>query len=92
MTPNNGRRDEVLIAVLTGTLKEKLNHYPTSVAEDEKLLQKTDLPKRHRMAVEVRLGEKRLLQEALASLKVREAGEQNGVDENRATKRRRTET
>lgn len=44
----------------------KMKQYPTSIQHDEVLLKTEGLTKRHRMAVEVRLGEKFLLQEAIA--------------------------
>ena len=43
---------------------KRLEQYPTSASEDQKLLKQGDLSKRHRFAVEVRSGEKRLLEEA----------------------------
>jgi N-lysine methyltransferase SETD6 len=62
------KRDEIANTVLTKVLTDKLGEFPTSVQEDKALLQKTHLTKRQRMAVEVRLGEKVLLEEALAML------------------------
>lgn len=59
---------------MTKALTAKLAQYPTSIEDDEKLLKVGSLEKRHRMAIEVRLGEKRLLHEALALL-------QGGQDE-----------
>ena len=55
-------------AIVSKALTAKLAMYPTSIEEDETLLKSDDLPKRHRMAITVRLGEKRLLHEALALL------------------------
>ncbi|KAF1828859.1 SET domain-containing protein [Decorospora gaudefroyi] len=59
------KRDEVHHDVVARALRAKLREYPTTMEEDEALLLKDDLGKRHRMAVEVRLGEKILLREAL---------------------------
>jgi SET domain-containing protein 6 len=46
----------------------KLAQYSTSIQEDETLLKTEEISKRHRMAIEVRLGEKMLLQEAIARM------------------------
>lgn len=51
----------VLREVLLGRQKD----YPTTIDEDRKVLEKLDLPARFRLAVEVRLGEKLILHEAL---------------------------
>jgi hypothetical protein len=50
--------------VLTDVLGAKMAKYEASIQEDGELL-KTDLPTRKRMAIEVRLGEKRIIQKAL---------------------------
>jgi len=55
-------------AIVSKALTAKLETYPTTMEEDETLLKGDDLAKRHRMAITVRLGEKRLLHEALALL------------------------
>ncbi|KAI4674820.1 uncharacterized protein J4E84_010426 [Alternaria hordeiaustralica] len=54
--------------IVSKALTAKLRTYPTTMEEDETLLKGDDLAKRHRMAIKVRLGEKRLLHEALAIL------------------------
>jgi SET domain-containing protein 6 len=59
------KRNNICHAAISQALTTKLAQYPTSAQEDEALLQAGDLSKRHRMAVEVRLGEKILLQEAI---------------------------
>ena len=43
--------------------------YATSLEDDEKLLQQTGLPKRKQMAIEVRLGEKKVLRAAMHEAK-----------------------
>lgn len=68
------KREDIFNAVVTKALAAKLALYPTSINDDERLLKVGSLEKRHRMAIEVRLGEKRLLHEALALL-------QGGQDE-----------
>ncbi|KAM0421535.1 hypothetical protein ACHAPT_010709 [Fusarium lateritium] len=65
--PDKRKRDEIHHAVLAKTLQALVSRYPTSASEDRILLQRQDLSQRTRMAVEVRLGEKKLLQEAIAS-------------------------
>ncbi|KAI4606901.1 hypothetical protein J4E83_009812 [Alternaria metachromatica] len=60
-------------AIVSKSLTAKLATYPTTMKEDETLLKRDDLAKRHRMAITVRLGEKRLLHEALALLQRDEA-------------------
>ena len=55
-------------AIVSKALTAKLGTYPTTMEEDETLLKGDDLAKRHRMAIVVRLGEKRLLHEALTLL------------------------
>lgn len=65
------KRDEIVNAVITRVLTDKLAGYSTSIRDDRALLKKPDLTNRHRMAIEVRLGEKVLLEEALAMLRAR---------------------
>ena len=68
------KREDIFNTVVTKALAAKLALYPTSIDDDERLLKVGSFEKRHRMAIEVRLGEKRLLHEALALL-------QGGQDE-----------
>ena len=65
--PDKRKRDEIHQAILVKTLERLVSRYPTSAAEDELLLRGQNLSSRARMAIEVRLGEKKLLQEALAA-------------------------
>lgn len=51
--------------VLQALLARRLEEYETTAEEDQKLLEGKDLPHRTRMAVEVRLGEKLVLAEAI---------------------------
>ncbi|QKD58089.2 UV-endonuclease UvdE-domain-containing protein [Fusarium oxysporum Fo47] len=64
--PDKRKRDEIHQAVLAKTLEALVARYPTSISEDENLL-KQDLNQRTRMAIAVRLGEKKLLQEAITA-------------------------
>jgi len=56
-------REPDLNAIVLTLLAKRMDQYPQSIEEDESLL-KTELSIRHRMAIEVRLGEKRILQRA----------------------------
>jgi SET domain-containing protein 6 len=86
LIPEKRKRDILCDTVIVEALEKKLAQYPTTVLEDVALLKKADLSKRYRMAIEVRLGEKRLLQEAIAL--VRGTGEeQSEEDEYRTAKR-----
>ncbi|KAF2823201.1 SET domain-containing protein RMS1 [Ophiobolus disseminans] len=83
------KRGEICIAAITQALTAKLEQYPTSAQEDEALLKKGDLSKRHRMAIEVRLGEKKLLQEGVALMQ-QTASEDEAATEEGSTKRAKT--
>jgi hypothetical protein len=63
--------------LLTQVLTERRNDYKTTIAEDVALLRDNALPKRHRMAIEVRLGEKEIIATALNSLQNYIANEQS---------------
>jgi SET domain-containing protein 6 len=60
------QRDDICSSVIKQALTMKLAQYSTSIQEDGRLLKTEEISKRHRMAIEVRLGEKMLLQEAIA--------------------------
>jgi SET domain-containing protein 6 len=83
------KRVENCKAAITQALTTKLGQYPTSIEQDKELLEKRDLAKRHRMAIEVRLGEKTLLQEAVALLRESGTTSEEASGE-RANKRART--
>ncbi|KAH5236714.1 hypothetical protein HBI62_021540 [Parastagonospora nodorum] len=83
------KRVESCKAAITQALMTKLGQYPTSIEEDKELLKKQDLAKRHRMAIEVRLGEKTLLQEAVVLMQGSGTTSEEANGE-RATKRTRT--
>lgn len=51
--------------MLACVVRSRLKSYPTLIDRDEALLKKRDTKDRLKMAIDVRLGEKRLLQEAL---------------------------
>jgi len=70
-------------------LTTKLGQYPTSVQEDQALLKNGDLSKRYRMAIEVRLGEKELLKEAIALMQGKTAAKE-GTNGERVTKKAKT--
>lgn len=79
------KRDGVYSNVVAKALAAKLAQYPTSATEDEALLKTGSLSKRHRMAVQVRLGEKRVLQEALQLLQ----GDDEGTAQSTGKKAKR---
>ncbi|KAG7115760.1 Ribosomal lysine N-methyltransferase 4 like protein [Verticillium longisporum] len=88
--PDKRKRDEICDAVIAEVLKVRLAQYPTSIETDEKLLAEADLPARRRMAVVVRLGEKKLLLEAIALAHAKAQGSATGDDgEERASKKAR---
>jgi UV DNA damage endonuclease len=58
------KRDEIQYTVLIKALDALTSQYPTTVIEDELILSGSNLSERRKSAVTVRLGEKRLLQEA----------------------------
>lgn len=55
--------------VLTSVLLERQSQYTTTISQDERLLDDDEIKGRYRMAIEVRLGEKSIIAEALAYLK-----------------------
>ncbi|KAF0320688.1 set domain protein [Colletotrichum asianum] len=91
LIPDKRKRDEVFHAVIVSTLQKILSQYPTSTQEDEALLATSDLTTRQRMAIHVRLGEKKLLKEALefAGSTAPAEGEQEEEPE-RSSKKART--
>lgn len=60
------KRESLYYLSVLSALIAKEEQYPTTRQEDEEMLMKDDLSKRHRMAIEVRLGEKKLLGEAIS--------------------------
>ncbi|KAL5114483.1 Ribosomal lysine N-methyltransferase 4 [Pleosporales sp. CAS-2024a] len=82
------KRVEACKAAISQALTKKLTEYDTCIEEDQALLKKDGLSRRHRMAIEVRLGEKLLLQEALALIPGSESN--NEASNGRAPKRART--
>ena len=92
LLPSTARSNEISDKVLTKALTTKLSQYPTSLEADKKLMQEGNLSKRHRMAVEVRSGEKMLLQEVKASLPGNRKDEIKEGDIERPTKRQKTQS
>ncbi|KAG5997748.1 hypothetical protein E4U54_002319 [Claviceps lovelessii] len=94
LIPDKRKRDDVLHSVMVGALRSVASHYPTTVAEDEELLrQAPNLAHRHRMAITVRLGEKRLIEEAFFYFSGNAAAAQDEmhVDYSAPKRSRRTE-
>jgi SET domain-containing protein 6 len=83
------KRDKTFNSVVAKALADKMAEYPTTREEDEALLRKSDIANRHRMAVEVRLGEKMLLEEAIALVKNTAAAK---VEESTERPAKRTKT
>ncbi|SPO00744.1 related to RMS1 - regulatory protein [Cephalotrichum gorgonifer] len=65
VVPDKRKREETRKAVLPLIISARLAEYPTTLLEDTDILANAGTVGRHRMAVEVRAGEKKLLQEAL---------------------------
>ncbi|SGZ12166.1 BQ5605_C028g10485 [Microbotryum silenes-dioicae] len=62
--PPKPRLDPISAKWAVAILDRRMEEYETSIEEDETLLAQTDLIPRRRMAITVRLGEKRVLREA----------------------------
>ena len=60
-------RQPRMYSALRDIIAQRQAQYDTTIAEDRKLLKDADLTKRHRLAIEVRLGEKELLAMALVA-------------------------
>lgn len=84
------KRVDICNAAISQALVAKLAQYPTTVDEDQAFSKKIDIARRHRMAIEVRMGEKELLKEAIELLQEGTSadGEANG---DRATKKAKTQ-
>ncbi|KAK4055004.1 Ribosomal lysine N-methyltransferase 4 [Microbotryomycetes sp. JL221] len=68
-TPPKGRLEPDSAKWVMEVLKARLKEYPTVIEEDERLLQDQNLTQRKRMAVIVRLGEKRILRDTIDAVK-----------------------
>ncbi|KAF7552245.1 hypothetical protein G7046_g7478 [Stylonectria norvegica] len=85
--PDKRRRDEIQQTILRTTLEQLVSQYPTTIAKDASLLKKQDLSSRARMAIQVRIGEKKLLAEALSAGAASEDTEMTQDDEPAPSKR-----
>lgn len=72
--PGEPRLTLSILEILQQILLARRRDYITTIAEDVALLKGPTLPKRLRMAVQVRLGEKEIIATALESLKDRLVG------------------
>lgn len=63
--PDKRKRDEIAIAAMHRVFALRLAQYSTSEAHDLNLASGPNIPGRQKMAIYVRMGEKRLLQEAI---------------------------
>ncbi|PTB78696.1 UV-endonuclease UvdE [Trichoderma longibrachiatum ATCC 18648] len=77
------KRDEIQHAILIRALDALASQYPTSISEDEQMLSDSGISERRRAAITVRLGEKRLIQEAKTYL-LGLASDAAGTDESSA--------
>lgn len=79
LVPDKRKRDELQLAIVARALQTLEAGYPTTLAQDEQILA-SDAPlgDRERMALVVRVGEKRLLREARAFLEEVSRREQEG--------------
>ena len=69
IVPDKRKRDELLQTVALASLEARLAQYDTPISTDEALLASSAVTGRLRMAIQVRLGEKKLLQEALEQVR-----------------------
>ena len=69
--PNEMPLNRDIALVLTKIIVGRLKSYNTSIEEDVVLLRDSELDDRHRMAIEVRLGEKEILAAALDCVRAR---------------------
>ncbi|TGJ80530.1 hypothetical protein E0Z10_g8237 [Xylaria hypoxylon] len=90
--PGKQRRDEICLSTMGRAFELKLAEYPTSIADDAKLLSSNTVSGQPGMALFVRYGEKVLLQEAisLASEKINGSVASQGEDAQPSAKRLRT--
>ena len=87
--PDKRKRDDVMQTILARSLHALESQYPTNTADDERLLQQNGVSQHQRMAIAVRLGEKRLLQEAKAMLL---GGPQDGSSDPSSETNKRSKT
>lgn len=83
LIPDKRKRDELQVAIMARALAALEAQYPTTLAQDEQLLASDDaarLEDRERMALVVRVGEKRLIREAQAFLEA--SGQQQPQQQN----------
>lgn len=66
LTSDKRKREDIYKVIVAEALTTKLSLYPTTIEQDRLLLARTDISDRHRMAMQVRLGEKLLLEEGLS--------------------------
>ncbi|KAG6300529.1 hypothetical protein E4U45_003840 [Claviceps purpurea] len=91
LIPDKRKRDGVLQSVMAEALRAVASRYTSTVAEDEELLRRGDLSSRHRMAIVVRLGEKRLIEEAFAQFSGMAAGDETCGDDSAAKRTKRSD-
>lgn len=87
--PDKRKRDGIIKSVILASLKSKQAEYPTTIQEDEALLSSSGVSGRRRMAIEVRLGEKKLLEEAISQMTSRAADDEGNDEDEPSAKRKK---
>jgi hypothetical protein len=83
-------RQRIINNTLSNLIETLITAYPTSIEDDEALLLDPSISKRSRLAVEIRIGEKKLLMEARATLNAVQSRPSNGDgDGERPSKKQR---
>lgn len=80
--PDKRKREEIHRTAVPLIISARLAEYPTSLSQDTDLLASAEIVGRRRMAVEVRAGEKKVLQEALEVAAARGAEDAAVDDDN----------
>ena len=68
LIPDKRKRDGAISGITAQALREILAGYKTTLAEDEEICHRSGLTPRQKMAMTVRMGEKKLITEALKAL------------------------
>lgn len=95
MTADKPPKSQINLAVasvLGKAIRRRQNGYATSIAEDNVLLQDTEIQGRRRMAIDIRLGEKEILASSLDFIdkKVASLVEDAMVQDDRPSKKAKT--
>jgi N-lysine methyltransferase SETD6 len=80
--PNKRRQEELTYTIIPHILALRMAEYPTTFAEDQVLLTRPETTGRLRMAIQIRLSEKLLLQEAMYRFSLMDPAERMLQDAN----------